>query len=122
MDYIQLSLDNNIINCLDDIVKEFNDSVEFIEYTKLKGEIENKYYKEILSFTLAKSKLEDAKRYNLDLTNYKKALILAKEKLYSIDIVKRYLELEHILQQRLDNISNDIASYYSNKFKKKRVI
>lgn len=122
MDYIQLSLDNNIINCLDDIVKEFNDSLEFIEYTKLKNEIENKYYKEILSFTLAKSKLDDAKRYNLDLTNYKKALVQAKEKLYSIDIVKRYLELEHILQQRLDNISNDIASYYSNKFKKKRVI
>jgi cell fate (sporulation/competence/biofilm development) regulator YlbF (YheA/YmcA/DUF963 family) len=122
MGYTQLSLDNNIINCLDDIVKEFEDSLEFIEYTKLKREIENKYYKEILSFTLAKSKLDDAKRYNLDLTNYKKELVLAKEKLYSIDMVKRYLELEHMLQQELDNISNDIASYYSNKFKKKRVI
>lgn len=118
----QNSLDIEVRQELDNIKDEFVNSKEFLEYKNLEKLVYEKYLKEIVSFNNAKEALEEAKKYHLDLKQKEEVLSRAKKELYSKEEVKRLKELEKILQNELDQISNSIASHFSNKFKKKRVL
>lgn len=118
----QNSLDIEVRQELDNIKDEFVNSKEFLEYKNLEKLVYEKYLKEIVSFNNAKEALEEAKKYHIDLKQKEEVLSRAKKELYSKEEVKRLKELEKILQNELDQISNSIASHFSNKFKKKRVL
>ncbi len=118
----QNSLDIEIRQELDSIKDEFVNSKEFLEYKSLEKLVYEKYLKEIMAFNNAKEALEEAKKYHLDLKSKEDVLSKTKKELYSKEEVKRLKELEKILQNELDLISNSIASHFSNKFKKKRVL
>ncbi len=118
----QNSLDIEIRKELDSIKDEFVNSKEFLEYKSLEKLVYEKYLKEIMAFNNAKEALEEAKKYHLDLKSKEDVLSKTKKELYSKEEVKRLKELEKILQNELDLISNSIASHFSNKFKKKRVL
>lgn len=118
----QNSLDIEIRQELDSIKDEFVNSKDFLEYKSLEKLIYEKYLKEIMAFNNAKEALEEAKKYHLDLKSKEDVLSKTKKELYSKEEVKRLKELEKILQNELDLISNSIASHFSNKFKKKRVL
>lgn len=118
----QNSLDIEVRQELDNIKDEFVNSKEFLEYKNLEKLVYEKYLKEIVAFNNAKEALEEAKKYHLDLKQKEEVLSKAKKELYSKEEVKRLKELEKILQNELDQISNSIASHFSNKFKKKRVL
>ena len=118
----QNSLDIEVREELDSIKDEFVNSKEFLEYKSLEKLVYEKYLKEIMAFNNAKEALEEAKKYHLDLKLKEEVLSKTKKELYSKEEVKRLKELEKILQNELDLISNSIASHFSNKFKKKRVL
>ena len=118
----QNSLDIEVRQELDNIKDEFVNSKKFLEYKNLEKLVYKKYLKEIVSFNNAKEALEEAKKYHIDLKQKEEVLSRAKKELYSKEEVKRLKELEKILQNELDQISNSIASHFSNKFKKKRVL
>lgn len=118
----QNSLDIEVRQELDSIKDEFVNSKEFLEYKSLEKLVYEKYLKEIMAFNNAKEALEEAKKYHLDLKLKEEVLSKTKKELYSKEEVKRLKELEKILQNELDQISNSIASHFSNKFKKKRVL
>lgn len=118
----QNSLDIEVRQELDNIKDEFVNSKEFLEYKSLEKLVYEKYLKEIMAFNNAKEALEEAKKYHLDLKQKEEVLSKVKKELYAKEEVKRLKELEKILQNELDLISNSIASHFSNKFKKKRVL
>ena len=113
----QNSLDIEVRQELDNIKDEFVNSKEFLEYKNLEKLVYEKYLKEIVSFNNAKEALEEAKKYHIDLKQKEEVLSRAKKELYSKEEVKRLKELEKILQNELDQISNSIASHFSNKLR-----
>ena len=119
---INLSLDNNILDCLDNIAFEFLDSNLVKEYKRLNKIVEEKYLKEIMLFNNAKEQLLEASKYKHDLSSEQVALSRTKEVLFSKDEVKLLKEKEAEIQRELDKLSNDISSHLSNKFRKKRII
>jgi hypothetical protein len=119
---INLSLDNNILDCLDNIAFEFLDSNLVKEYKRLNKIVEEKYLKEIMLFNNAKEQLLEASKYKHDLSSEQAALSRTKEVLFSKDEVKLLKEKEAEIQRELDKLSNDISSHLSNKFRKKRII
>ncbi len=118
----QNSLSSEVVDALDKIVKEFKESENYKEYKNLEKIIEDKYAREIVMFNSAKEALAEAKKYSNNLKTYEESLSKAKEALYSKEEVKRYKELERIIQNELDILSNSIGEFFSNKFKKKRVL
>ncbi len=118
----QSSLSSEVVDALDEIAKEFKESENYKEYKQLEKIIEDKYAREIVMFNSTKEALAEAKKYSSNLKTYEEALSRAKEVLYSKEEVKRYKELERIIQNELDILSNSIGEFFSNKFKKKRVL
>lgn len=118
----QNSLSSEVVDALDEIVKEFKESENYKEYKNLEKIIEDKYAREIVMFNSAKETLAEVRKYSSNLKTYEEALSKAKEVLYSKEEVKRYKELERIIQNELDRLSNSIGEFFSNKFKKKRVL
>lgn len=118
----QNSLSSEVVDALDEIAKEFKESENYKKYKNLEKIIEDKYAREIVMFNSAKEALEEAKKYSSNLKTYEESLSRAKEVLYSKEEVKRYKELERIIQNELDRLSNSIGEFFSNKFKKKRVL
>ncbi len=118
----QNSLSSEVVDALDKIVKEFKESENYKEYKNLEKIIEDKYAREIVMFNSAKEALAEAKKYSNNLKTCEESLSKAKEALYSKEEVKRYKELERIIQNELDILSNSIGEFFSNKFKKKRVL
>lgn len=119
---IQNSLSCEVVDALDEIAREFKQSNNYKEYKALEKIIEEKYTKEIIMFNSAKESLEEVRKYSSNLKTYEETLSRAKEALYSKEEVKRYKELERIIQNELDILSNSIGEFFSNKFKKKRVL
>lgn len=118
----QNSLSSEVVDALDEIAKGFKESENYKEYKNLEKIIEDKYAREIVMFNSAKEALEDARKYSSNLKSYEESLSKAKEVLYSKEEVTRYKELERIIQNELDILSNSIGEFFSNKFKKKRVL
>ncbi len=118
----QSSLSSEVVDALDKIVKEFKESESYKEYKNLEKIIEDKYAREIVMFYSAKEALAETRKYSSNLKSYEESLSKAKEALYSKEEVKRYKELERIIQNELDILCNSIGEFFSNKFKKKRVL
>ncbi|MCR5786750.1 MAG: hypothetical protein K6G28_03545 [Acholeplasmatales bacterium] len=115
-------MDNKLYDILDDIANEFVNQNIVKEYKELDKIIYEKYPHELLMFNTAKEKLEEMKRYTTKLDIYKRDLSMAKEKLYSLPEVKRYLFIQREIQKELDKLSNEISKRLSNKFKEKKVL
>ncbi len=115
-------MDLKLYNILDEIVDEFLESSDVKEYIKLNEFVFEHYNNEVIAFNTAREQLKEQKKYNLDLEKYEKKLVIAKEKLYNINEVKRIKELEHFIQKELDTMTNELSDFISNKIKKKRVI
>ncbi len=115
-------MNEELIKILDELVDELVNDDNVQKYIKLNNEINSKYVKELVSFNTAKEKCIEMKRYNTDISKYNLALSEAKNNLYSKDEVKSAKRCERLIQKKLYDVSNDISSYFSNKFKKKEII
>lgn len=74
----------------------------------------------VKEFNKAKIKFEETSKYGKyhpDLKDAQKNLLVAKEKLYTNDIVKEYKACEKEIQSILNSISKDIAQAVSYKIK-----
>jgi len=116
-----ISLDDKIMDCLDDIATDFTNSKDFLRYQELNKMIYEQYQKELVYFESAKEIYQEAKKYG-PAKKEAETLSRCKEDLFSKPLVKEMKELEMKIQKELDIMSNEIGAHLSNKFKEKRVI
>ncbi len=111
---------SKVLDALDEYIIDFKNSTNFIEYQELKLEINKVLKKEILAFKNAESLYLEAKtygKYHPSLNDYQKKFVIAKEDLYSKELVIKFLKLESLLQEELDSFTNNIKESISNKYK-----
>ena len=99
-------------NIIDDYINEIKYLNEFKRLKELKNIIDNKYYKEILSFKTNQEKYNEAIKYpnNYNLEDLKKRFIDSKKELYSKEEVKEYFKLENYIQEILNDDFNKIKN------------
>lgn len=110
---------------LDNLIEEIISSDDFKRLKELQYIIDNKYIKDILRFKRCESLYNEAlpnKEYYSNFEELKSNLSNAKSILYSYDEVKEYISLERKINDLLVDISNDIASTMSNKFKTNKIL
>ncbi len=96
---------------IDEYILELKNDNDFIELKKLKKIIDEKYFKEIMSFKTKESIYNDAIKngsYYNDIDSIRNDFINAKANLYKKEEVKEYFRLEKIIQNKLNNDLNII--------------
>lgn len=114
MDYVR------VLDKTDAYIKQIVNSDEFGILLDLKERIQIELIDFIQSFKTAKEKYEEATNYGThhpDLKQYQIDLSEAKTKLYSQELVKKYFEVQKLIQTNIDLFINDLTSSISNKFK-----
>lgn len=107
-----------IEDLIDNYIKELNNLEEFKRLKELKIIIDEKYKKEIFNFKMNEDKYLEALKYpnQYDIESLRIKLSNSKTILYNKDEVKEYLQLERIIQNKLENDFNIIKSSISDKY------
>lgn len=108
-----------MFDVIDNYVDLVKNTPEFIELLELKKSIDKNYRKEIVSFKTKEAMYLEAKErseYYSNIDELQKSFVEAKSRLYSHPEVKRYFELERIIQEMLDSDMNELKCSISNKF------
>lgn len=119
MDYVK------ILDKTDAYIKSIVNSKEFGLMLEMKKKIEEQLNEAILSFKGAQEKYKEALqygKYHPDLKEYQQKYSVEKAKLYSNEMVKRYLEIQNNIQRNIDDFITDLTSSISNKFKRMQSI
>lgn len=96
--------------------QEIMETSEFKELLELKDKINNDASHLVEEFNRCKLKYEEVSKYSMYHPDYKKtqlSLVKAKEALYTNPLVKRYKELEKIIQEKLNDVAHEIAKTIS---------
>jgi cell fate (sporulation/competence/biofilm development) regulator YlbF (YheA/YmcA/DUF963 family) len=99
---------------------EITSSSEFLELLSIKKRIEEEIPKLVEEFKIAKEKYEEVSKYSSyhpDLKAVRGRLVKAKEALYSNSLVIRYKELEKEIQNKLNEVAQEIAKTISANIK-----
>lgn len=99
---------------------EIMETAEFKELMEIKELISTTIPELVSKFTKAKEKYEEVQKYGTyhpDYRNSKLELVKAKETLYTNSLVKRYKELERIIQEKLNVAANEIVKAISTNIK-----
>lgn len=94
------------------IAKEIMDSNEFKELMNVKAEINKNIPNLLEKFKIAKDKYALVSKYGNYHPDYKKALIElkeVKEELYTNPLVIKYKELEKKIQEKLNEVANELS-------------
>ncbi len=96
----------NMENIVDDYVKDITTKDEFKRLLELKRIIDAKYKNEIISFKTLESKYLEASKYGAyypNLENLRREFSLKKKELYSKEEVKKYFELERLINESIND-------------------
>ena len=103
---------------VDEYLNELTNDDDFKELLELKKIINDKYQKLIISFKTNESIYNEAKEKNYLTSEIKNNFLNSKVNLYSKEEVKRYFELERVINSKLKEDFNEIKENISNKLTK----
>ena len=102
------------------LAKEIMSSSEFTELIRLKEEISKQIPDLLERFKKAKEKYEEVSLYSEYHPDYKKVkleLVKAKEALYTNELVIAYKKCEKLIQEKMNEASQEILKSISNNIK-----
>lgn len=100
--------------------KEIMSSNEFVELLRLKEEISKQIPELLERFKKAKEKYEEVSLYSEYHPDYRKVkleLVQAKEALYTNELVIEYKKYEKLIQEKMNQASQEILKSISNNIK-----
>lgn len=104
-----------------EVAEEIKSSETYQNLIKLKIEIDSKYKEEIMAFKKASDAyntiMETGGTYHPDFKETVKRFALDKRVLFEKEEVKKYIELESLIQKELDEISRTLGEMVSSHIK-----
>ncbi|VEU81222.1 YlbF family regulator [Haploplasma axanthum] len=99
-----------------DYVDEFKNKDYYQEYISLSKMIDDKYYDDLIKVNKIKEEYDavlEYGRYHPDFKDVTKKYSEAKKKLFEIDDIKRYFELDRIIEEEINEFLNKVTSSIS---------